>query len=89
MALNVQCPKCGSRNSRVVMSKETADGGALVRRRRCFACDHRWYGLQAPEEAVAKGVVAWKGKSGSPPVIADPAISARYRNANEQGAGRG
>lgn len=57
---NTDCPKCGSQNHRVMMTKPVADGPfALVRRRVCKSCDHRWYAAQAAEVYVAS--VDWSG----------------------------
>ena len=54
------CPKCGSQNSRVIMTKPVTDGPfALVRRRVCKSCDHRWYTAQAAEVYAAS--VDWSG----------------------------
>jgi transcriptional regulator NrdR family protein len=81
MAQSVKCPECGSRRNIVVMTKEAEIGGIVVRRRKCHACDHRWYGLQAAEVAVREGVVSWAGKWGSPPKITDAYLRERLANA--------
>lgn len=46
-----ECPKCGNSGTRVVTTMRT-DDGLVVRRRRCVACDHRFYGLQQLEQIV-------------------------------------
>jgi hypothetical protein len=30
-----------------------------VRRRRCLACDHRWYAIQVPETIIPDWAVTW------------------------------
>ena len=47
----MKCPKCGSHNVRVCMTKST-DDGVSVRRRNCRGCGHRWYTAQEPEYVV-------------------------------------
>ena len=55
----MQCPKCGTYNTRVVMTKSVEiNGYAKVRRRACNRCEHRWYSAQGPEHVVQ---VQWEG----------------------------
>ena len=55
----MQCPKCGTYNTRVVMTKSVdLNGYAKVRRRACCRCEHRWYSAQGPEHVVQ---VQWEG----------------------------
>ena len=57
------CPKCGSQNSRVVLTKPVKNGRfALVRRRRCVDCGERWYTAQAPEVYISG--VDWSKQKG-------------------------
>lgn len=49
-----QCPCCGRRSSRVVLTKEALNGVYdIVRRRLCNECGHRWYTGQTNEQALA------------------------------------
>ena len=50
----MKCPKCGSHNVRVCMTKSTEDG-ISVRRRNCRGCGNRWYTAQEPEYIVQRG----------------------------------
>jgi transcriptional regulator NrdR family protein len=52
------CPECGSRNSVVVSTVNTADT-EIVRRRRCRACDHRWYTVQQAEQFLHPDRIRW------------------------------
>jgi len=53
------CPICCSRNTKVVCTRPTIDDTATVRRRRCLACDHRWYAIQVPETIIPDWAVTW------------------------------
>jgi len=57
-AIQVPCPKCGSRNTRVVLTQRTLDE-VLVRRRSCLACDYRWYTEQPQEVPVSSYRIQW------------------------------
>ena len=49
-----QCPCCGQRSSRVVLTKDALNGVYdIVRRRHCKICGHRWYTGQTNEQALA------------------------------------
>ena len=53
-----QCPKCGRRESRVVLTSDALNGKFdIIRRRHCKNCDHRWYTGQVYE--VALDAVEW------------------------------
>ena len=53
-----QCPSCGHRSSRVVLTKDTINSVYdIVRRRVCKNCGHRWYTGQYNEKSLAK--VQW------------------------------
>lgn len=57
------CPECGSQNSRVVLTKPVKnDRFAVIRRRRCVTCGHRWYTAQAPEVYISG--VNWSQQDG-------------------------
>jgi len=56
--IQADCPECGQGRTRVVCTKRTPDG-VTIRRRRCVACEHRWYSIQYPEVAVEDGEVKW------------------------------
>jgi len=51
-AVQVQCPKCGSYRTYVIVTNSTDKG--IIRRRRCAACSHRWYTRQPHEEPVSR-----------------------------------
>lgn len=60
----MQCPNCAATRLSVVMTAYTT-GGQTVRRRRCHACEHRWYTLQAPEAPLPLGTFRWiEGRGG-------------------------
>jgi hypothetical protein len=61
------CPECSSRLNRVMMSRRL-DDGAIVRRRVCEVCDHRWYSQQAAEVVVPSHQLFW-GTTRSPKVL--------------------
>ncbi|MFZ9095527.1 MAG: hypothetical protein ACO22O_12365 [bacterium] len=49
----MECPNCLSTELSVTSTFKVAEcKGQVVRRRRCKACDHKWYTLQQPEEVV-------------------------------------
>ena len=54
------CPKCSQLRTRVVCTKRTPDG-VTIRRRRCVACEHRWYSIQYPETPVSDHEIKWIG----------------------------
>ena len=62
------CPKCRHPLTRVTRSG-AEDGGEIVRRRVCEACDHRFYTMQEPEYVVAEPRLKWL-RSG--PVVTPP-----------------
>lgn len=53
----MNCPKCGSRDTRVVDSRTYRDGSAIRRRRLCSACDYRFTTI---EEVVREGLYVIK-----------------------------
>ena len=53
-----ECPKCTIAKTNVVCTKRAPDG-VIVRRRKCNACDHRWYTVQYPEIAVSNAEIRW------------------------------
>lgn len=52
------CEKCGSSESRVVLTKRSPQG-LLIRRRRCLDCNHRYYTVQPFETVVPSHEVLW------------------------------
>ncbi len=53
----MKCPQCGLQNSKVVESREAADGEAIRRRRECLKCQHRfttYERIERPNLAVVK-----------------------------------
>lgn len=53
----MKCPKCHHDNSKVVESREAADGDAIRRRRECLRCDYRYTTyerVERPNLAVVK-----------------------------------
>ena len=61
--IQADCPECGQGRTRVVCTKRTPDG-VTIRRRRCVACEHRWYSIQYPEVPVLDQEIKWL-KTGS------------------------
>ena len=46
-----QCPECGRRRNRVVLTSDALNGKFdIIRRRHCLICDHRWYTGQIREQ---------------------------------------
>ena len=56
--IQADCPECGHGRTRVVCTKRAPDG-VTIRRRKCVACEHRWYSIQYPEIAVSNGEIRW------------------------------
>ena len=54
----MNCPKCGSVRTRVVLT-DTLPSDEIVRRRRCIQCDHRWYTHQPPEQLLPNHRIRW------------------------------
>ena len=53
-----QCPNCGRRQSRVILTCDAINGQFdTIRRRHCQNCDHRWYTGQVRE--VVLDAVEW------------------------------
>lgn len=63
-----RCPKCHHPTSKVVSTKE-ADGGVLVRLRRCCACEAAWYTAQEPEYVIPRAAVKHVGPKGHKTVL--------------------
>lgn len=49
--LRFSCPRCRHPIT-VVMQTSALEDGMMLRRRRCPACDHRWFTAQEPEFMV-------------------------------------
>lgn len=53
----MRCPQCHEQDSKVVESREAAEGGAIRRRRECLSCKHRYTTyerIERPNLAVIK-----------------------------------
>jgi transcriptional repressor NrdR len=50
----MKCPICGNPDSRVVDSREVADGASIRRRRACEGCRRRFTTYERPEEFVPR-----------------------------------
>ena len=48
---NPECPKCGTKQSRVKNTYYTKDG-RIARTRECGACQWRWWSVQYPEHNI-------------------------------------
>ena len=48
----MQCPKCRHDSTRVIDSREGADGRAVRRRRECESCDYRFTTFERVEESL-------------------------------------
>ena len=59
------CPKCSTFKTRVVCTKRDEKTNAVIRRRHCYVCNHRWYTMQYPEVVIRTKEVKWIGKNGS------------------------
>lgn len=55
----MKCPSCGAHRIRVVLTTYSTDK-EIIRRRRCLACEHRWYTIQQPEKLLEGVSVAWE-----------------------------
>ena len=73
--IQADCPECGRGRTRVVCTN-CDEEGIRIRRRRCPACEHRWYSIQYPEVIVKNKEIRW-AKTGSTvrPYIFDKTIS--------------
>jgi transcriptional regulator NrdR family protein len=60
-AINVRCPECTTLRTRILSVFITDDGTGLVRRRRCLACNHRWYTHQPVEAEILSQVLYFGG----------------------------
>lgn len=60
-SLRCRCPVCRHAVTVVVHVTEQEDG-RIVRRRKCAACDHRWYTAQEPEYLVPRCQVGYRDK---------------------------
>ncbi len=58
-SLRCRCPVCRHELTLVVQASNQ-DDGMIVRRRKCQACDHRWYTLQEPEYMVKAEAVSYR-----------------------------
>lgn len=59
--MRCRCPVCRHEVTIVVQSADQADG-RIVRRRKCAACDHRWFTVQEPEYLVPASQVTYPSK---------------------------
>lgn len=58
----MQCPKCKSRLTKVVLTRDTEDKAHIIRRRVCYQCDYRWYAMQAMEVIIEAERLTWHKK---------------------------
>lgn len=56
------CPKCGCKQSIMVLVR-TDTNGLKIRRRKCKHCDYRYYTAQPPEQVISRYQLKWKGSS--------------------------
>lgn len=59
-AVQVQCPSCNSYRTYVIATSSTDKG--IIRRRKCTACDHRWYSFQPHEQQISAYDIITKNK---------------------------
>ncbi len=53
----MRCPQCHEKDSKVIESREAAEGGAIRRRRECLNCEHRYTTyerIERPNLAIVK-----------------------------------
>jgi transcriptional regulator NrdR family protein len=50
-AIQTKCPNCGALRTYVIAGNSTPK--YIIRRRKCTACDHRWYTYQTHEQVVS------------------------------------
>jgi transcriptional regulator NrdR family protein len=60
-AVQVPCPNCDFKTSRVI-STSNNDNGEIIRYRKCFHCDYNWYTLQHAEVFISRYKLSWKNK---------------------------
>ena len=63
--LPMQCPKCCSRNYRVLITNNNFDA-QTIRKRRCAACGHVWFTVEMEVNRYAMG---WSGLHHHKPVV--------------------
>jgi hypothetical protein len=68
--VQVPCPKCGSRRNYVAATNSTKE--AIIRRRKCNACDHYWYTRQEHEQLVSRYDITYIGKKPIMKLDCDP-----------------
>lgn len=81
-AVQVPCPKCGGYRNYVAATNSTKDG--IVRRRRCDACDYRWYTRQEHEQPVSRYDITYIGKKPFMKLDCDPKEQQQRQDALEQ-----
>lgn len=59
----MKCPECAAANVTVVTTAYATEG-QIVRRRRCHACEHRWYTIQEAETLLLPGTFRWIERCG-------------------------
>lgn len=56
----MNCPKCNCVRTKVVVVRYTDSAERVkVRRRKCNACDHRWYTFQGEEKILPTHAIHW------------------------------
>ena len=46
----MRCPKCGSRDDKVIDSRQSRDSSSIRRRRQCLSCGYRFTTYETPAE---------------------------------------
>jgi transcriptional regulator NrdR family protein len=61
----MECPHCGSLNSKVVDSRLTSDRVSIRRRRKCLACWERFTTYESTEERILPILIRKKARHGA------------------------
>lgn len=61
----MECPHCGSLNSKVVDSRLTSDRVSIRRRRKCLACWERFTTYESTEERILSILIRKKARYGA------------------------
>ena len=61
----MECPHCGSLNSKVVDSRLTSDRVSIRRRRKCLACWERFTTYESTEERILPILIRKKARYGA------------------------
>jgi transcriptional repressor NrdR len=61
----MRCPKCGSRDDKVIDSRQSRDGSSIRRRRQCLKCKYRYTTYEEIERSDLRVVKAFEKRSTS------------------------